>query len=154
MSNATQKTESVQLVRDIGAPATRVFAAFTDPEQLVRWIGPGGAGATRVEIEPTGTTDVWITREEGEKHHFHWEVAEANPPHLLALDFAFGGPIGAPLTDERSRLTVRIRETSPDSAQLTLTHERLTKAQAEGVTSGWHTITGRLAAYLEEKEER
>src|SRR5690606_38338012 len=113
--------------REIRMPAGRVFEAFTDPEQLVRWIGPGGPEATRVESEPGigGATDVWITRDEGEKRHFRWETVEMDPPNRLVLDFAFGGPPGAPVTEDRSLLTLEIRETGPESAELTLTHELL-----------------------------
>lgn len=153
MSSTTKKNEAVEVVRHIEAPAISVFNAFTDPEQLVRWIGPGGPEATRVNIDPeSGTTDVWIDRDEGEKHHFHWEVVESDPPERLVLDFAFGPPIGLTLTDERSRLTVAVAENVAGSSELTLTHERLTAEQAEGVTGGWRTITGRLAEYLEGKE--
>ena len=52
MSSTTEKNETVEVVRNTKAPASAVFAAFTDPAQLVRWIGPGGPAATRVRIQP------------------------------------------------------------------------------------------------------
>lgn len=150
--SAPERDRSVRIVKSIGAPAEKVFAAFVEPDRLVDWIGPGGPGATRVEIHPdTGTTDVWVDRDEGEKHQFHWEVVESNPHSRLVLDFAFGGPAGSPLPDERSRLTLEIEEVGLDSSELTLTHELLTPEQAEGVDSGWRTITDRLARTLERK---
>lgn len=152
MSAPTVRDRSVRIVKTIAAPADMVFSAFVEPDQLVRWIGPGGPDATRVEIQPdTGTTDVWIDRDEGEKHQFHWEVVESTPNTRLVFDFAFGGPVGSPLPDERSRLTLEIDETGPRSVDLTLTHELLTPEQAEGVNSGWRTITDRLALTLERK---
>lgn len=33
-------------------------------------------------------------------------MAEAEPPRLLILDFAFGSPVGSDLTDYRSRVTL------------------------------------------------
>ena len=116
-------------------------------------IGPGGPGATRVEAEATvgGVIDIWVAKEEGEKLHFHWEIAEMDPPNRLVFDFAFGGPIGSELTDERSRLTFEFREDGTGSTELTLVHDRLSTEVAANVTSGWTTITDRLTDYLEAK---
>lgn len=154
MNETSETTDVVRLVRTFEVPAQKVYDAFTDPEQLVRWIGPGGPEATRVEVDPIagGTTDIWIAKEEGEKRHFHWEIAEASPPNRLVLDFAFGGPIGSELTDDRSRLTVEIRDDGAGKSELTLTHDRLPADAVKGVTTGWATITGRLADYLEAPE--
>ena len=152
MSGAAEKTETVRVVQNIGVPAAKVYEGFTDPAVLVHWIGPGGAEATRVETGADGTTDVWVMKEEGEKLHFHWEIAESDPPVRLVLDFAFGGPIGSELTTERTLVTLDIVEKGPEETELTLTHDRLTADQAEGVSKGWPTVTGRLVTYLEATE--
>ena len=46
----------VHTTRVIASPRERVFAAWSDPEQLVRWWGPNGFTNTvhRFELEPEG----------------------------------------------------------------------------------------------------
>lgn len=156
MSRAAEPAENtVRLVREMPASPAEVYDAFIDPEKLVRWIGPGGPRETRVEADQTvgGSTDIFITKVEGEKRHFHWEVAELDPPRRLVFDFAFGGPIGSELTSYRSRLTVEFRESGPDTTELTLVHDRLPPETVSGVNTGWATITGRLAEFLKTEKE-
>lgn len=50
------KEREVHTTRVISAPREKVFAAWTDPEQLVRWWGPNGFTNTfhRFELKPEG----------------------------------------------------------------------------------------------------
>ena len=156
MSQVAEPTDNtVRLVREMSAPPAEVYDAFLDPEKLVRWIGPGGPDETRVEAGTAvgASTDIWIQKEEGEKRHFHWEIAELDPPRRLVFDFAFGGPIGSDLTGYRSRLTVEFRESGPGTTELTLVHDRLPPETVSGVNTGWGTITGRLAEFLKKDKE-
>ena len=151
-SEQTVEDGTVRLVRTIKAPAEKVYDAWLDPDMLVRWIGPGGPGATRVDTDCKHCAHtIWVETEDGEKRHFHWEVAEAEPPKLLILDFAFGGPIGSELTDYRSRLTLEFEEAN-GATEMTLVHTRIPEDMVKGVSNGWPTVTDRLVDYLEAPE--
>lgn len=58
MTTSTITDREVRTSRIIGAPRERVFAAWTDPEQLARWWGPKGFSNTfhLFELKPEG---VW-----------------------------------------------------------------------------------------------
>ncbi len=151
-SQQTTENETVRLVRKIKAPAEKVYDAWLDPDMLVRWIGPGGPDATKVDTDCKHCAHtIWVETEDGEKRHFHWEVAEAEPPRLLILDFAFGGPVGSELTEDRSRLTLEFAETD-GMTEMTLIHDRLPEGAFAGVSKGWPTVTDRLIDYLEATE--
>src|ERR1041385_1425981 len=43
---------SLTLKRQLKAPPAKVFAAWTDPEKMKRWRGPGEINAMRAESDP------------------------------------------------------------------------------------------------------
>src|SRR5262245_61851058 len=52
MSTATTVKPSLTLKRRLNAPPAKVFAAWTDPEKMKRWMGPGQVEPVSTEIEP------------------------------------------------------------------------------------------------------
>lgn len=152
----TEEPEAVRIVRKIAVPVERVYDAFVNPEQLVRWMGPEGFHATRAEVDPQigGAADIWIAKEGSDAGTFRWEFVEMDPPKRLVFSFAFGGP-GGELETHRSRMTLEFRERGPEETELTLTHDRLGAAPPggpQGVKTGWTQAVGKLAAYLEGSE--
>lgn len=153
MSPAADQGEAVRIVRNIAVPAAKVYEAFVDPGQLLRWMGPEGYRATRAEVEARigGSCDIWVERDGTEAGSFHWEFVEMDPPRKLVFSFAFGGP-GHELDEHRSRMTLEFREEGPESTELTLVHDRLGDAAPgghEGVNTGWTQATDKLVRYLE-----
>ncbi|HTU13557.1 MAG TPA: SRPBCC domain-containing protein [Solirubrobacterales bacterium] len=156
MSPSTDESEAVRIVRSIAVPAEKVYDAFVNPEQLLRWIGPEGYSATEVEMDPTvgGSADISIIRGDEDAGSFHWEFIEMDPPRRLVFSFAFGGP-GGELEAHRSRMTLEFREQGPEATELTLVHDRLGAAPPGGhvgVTTGWTQALVKLVQYLEEGE--
>ncbi len=153
MSPVTGEEEAVRIVREIAVPSQRVYEAFTDPEQLLRWMGPEGFTATRAEVDLRigGSCDIWVSRDGEPAGSFHWEFAEIDPPNRLVFSFAFGGP-GEEIEEHRSRMTLEFRENGAGSTELTLVHDRLGAAPPggrQGVTTGWTQATDKLTRYLE-----
>ena len=157
MSAPAEELESVRIVREIAAPARRVYDAWIDPEMLIRWIGPERYVASRVEVDPQvgGRAGIWGERDDGSVGIFNWEFVEMVPGERLVLDFAFADREEEP-DAHRSLLTLELREQGPDRTELTLVHERLkprSPQDAAGVTTGWGQVLGRLVAYVESDEE-
>jgi uncharacterized protein YndB with AHSA1/START domain len=153
----TEPLESVRIVREIAAPAQRVYDAWIDPEMLIRWIGPEKYVASRVEVDPRvgGRAGVWGEQADGSTGIFNWDFIEMVPAERLVLSFAFADRDKEP-DAHRSLLTLDLRETSPGHTELTLIHERLkprSPQDAKGVTRGWGQVLGRLVAYLDSTNE-
>ena len=47
MSTAATTKPSLTLKRRLNAPPAKVFAAWTDPEKMKRWMGPGEVATLR-----------------------------------------------------------------------------------------------------------
>ncbi|MGA7435682.1 MAG: SRPBCC domain-containing protein [Solirubrobacterales bacterium] len=153
MSPSTEGLESMRLVREIAAPPEKIYDAWINPEQLIRWIGPEQFEVTRTEVEPKvgGRAQIWAKREGTEIGLFNWDFVEMVPPERLVLDFAFADREKEP-DSHRSRLTLEMREQDPGVTELTLIHERLkpdSPQDAAGVTEGWGEVIGRLQGHLE-----
>ena len=153
MSPLTEEEEAVRIVRNIEAPVGKVYGAFTDPDQLLRWMGPEGWKATRAEVDLRigGSCDIWVAKDGSDAGSFHWEFVEIDPAKRLVFSFAFGGP-GEEIEDHRSRMSLEFKETGPGTTELTLVHDRLGAAPPgghQGVNTGWTQATDKLVAYLE-----
>jgi uncharacterized protein YndB with AHSA1/START domain len=51
MSTQTATQPSLTLKRRFNAPPARVFSAWTDPEKMKRWMGPGKITTIRAESD-------------------------------------------------------------------------------------------------------
>ena len=51
MSTQTATKPSLTLKRRLKAPPAKVFAAWTDPEKVKHWMGPGDVKVLRVESD-------------------------------------------------------------------------------------------------------
>ena len=153
MSAPAEELESIRMVREIAAPARRVYDAWVDPDMLLRWIGPERYIATRAEVDPRvgGQADIRGIREDGTAGIFNWDFVEMVPGERLVLSFAFADRLEEP-DAHRSLLTLEFSEVGPARTELTLIHEGLkprSPQDAAGVTRGWGQVIGRLVTYLE-----
>ena len=51
MATATATKPSLTIKRRLNAPPAKVFAAWTDPEKMKRWMGPHDVAPLRAEID-------------------------------------------------------------------------------------------------------
>lgn len=127
---ASRARGTVHLERRFTAPPERVWAAWTDPARMSRWLAPvdGTPGPDAVfvlRMEPGVTATCTVTR---------WE-----PPETLALvwDFASEGP---------SRLNLALH---PDGTgtRLVLDHQQIPSDPVD-YAAGWHAQLDLLDADL------
>lgn len=87
MSNEQLTGREVRTRRVIDAPRARLFAAWTDPEQLVRWWGPQGFSNTfhRFELKPDGVWDFTMHGPNGDFHNT-CVFKRIEPPGYLEFD--------------------------------------------------------------------
>ncbi|MGO9828720.1 MAG: SRPBCC family protein [Myxococcaceae bacterium] len=130
--------------RRIDAPAERLFRAWTEPEQLVKWWGPRLARCSQAEVDlrvggkyrianafPDGRV-VWISG----------EFERISPPRELVFTWRLDGSKNA------ERVTVRFGQ-SGGSTEVLVIHERIGSPQdRHGHEQGWEGCLDGLARYV------
>ena len=105
----------IRITREFDAPASKVFRAHTDPELVVRWMGPRGLEMSIDHYDcRTGGSYRYVHRQDGEEYGFHGCFHEVRPDELIVQTITFEGmPDGVALekvvledlSDGRPRLT-------------------------------------------------
>jgi len=145
MATTAAVKPSLTIKRRFNAPPEKVFAAWTDPEKVKRWMGPGEVKALSVESDPrTGGRYRWIMQApNGEQHDVSGVYREVLPNRKLVFTWAWKS------TPERESLvTVDIK---PDGAGslMTLTHEQFFDEEARNRhNQGWEGAIAKMEAYL------
>ena len=145
MATSAAVKPSLTIKRRFNAPPEKVFAAWTDPEKVKRWMGPGEVKALSVESDPrTGGRYRWIMQApNGEQHDVSGVYREVIPNRKLVFTWAWKS------TPERESLvTVDIK---PDGAGslMTLTHEQFFDEEARNRhNQGWEGAIAKMEAYL------
>lgn len=77
----------VVLTRVIAAPRERVFAAWTDPSQIVQWFGPAGISidTREIDIRSGGFWRFDMVTEEGTRFGNRMQFLRINAPELLEV---------------------------------------------------------------------
>lgn len=131
---ATAVKPSLTLKRRLNAPAEKVYAAWTDPEKIVKWFGPDSGPVTRAEtdLRVGGHYTIAFNTEDGERHQVGGVYREVVPNEKLVFTWAWH------TTPERESLvTITVK---PDGAGsiLTLLHEKFfDEAARDGHQRGW-----------------
>ncbi|MEQ8697406.1 MAG: SRPBCC domain-containing protein [Bauldia litoralis] len=143
---ATDDAEAALVVRrTIRASPERLFAAWTQPEHLMRWWGPGPVTCPEAEIDlrvggryrlanrmPDGRVD-WISGV--------FEVVE--PPSRLVYSWRIGASAAAP-----ERVTVRF-EPRGEETEVVIHHERIATPEARRThRQGWEGCLDGLTTFL------
>jgi uncharacterized protein YndB with AHSA1/START domain len=82
----------IRLTREFDAPPAKVFRAHTDPELIVRWLGPHGY-EMRIDHYDcrTGGSYRYLHLADGEEYAFHGSFHEVRPSALIVQTFTFEG---------------------------------------------------------------
>ncbi len=141
----------IVLCRVIAAPRERVFAAWTDPKQIVQWFGPDGFQVESLEcdIRPGGCWRFIFTGPDGTIYDNRMVFLRIEAPQLIEIEH------GRDKDDDPSRfhVTVTFDEQSDGKCVLTLRQLHPTKEQREAgigfgaVEFGYQTL-GKLARHV------
>jgi uncharacterized protein YndB with AHSA1/START domain len=125
----------ISFERRLGHPVDRVWAALTEPAELIAWWGDA-----EVELEEGGRFHVrWLnTDEEGNAATMHARIAKLEPQRLLVLDGDIHGILRWELTPDGDGTLLSFRST------VDLQPEFLTK-----VPAGWHFHLDALGRHLD-----
>lgn len=136
---------SLTLKRRLNAAPAKVYAAWTDPEKIVKWFGPdtGPVLGANTEVRAYGHYTVIFRTEDGEEHHVSGLYREVVPNEKLVFTWAWRS-----MPERRSLVTILIK---PDGAGslLTLIHEQFfDEAARDRHQVGWTGCLDKLEVYL------
>jgi uncharacterized protein YndB with AHSA1/START domain len=141
--------------RTIHATPERLFAAWTEPEQLCRWWGPGHVTCPTAEIDLRvgGRYRLANRFPDGSIWWIGGMFEAVAPPRLLIYSWELSAgeiaPGGAPPPAQaRERVTVRF-ESRGAATDVVVTHERIADAAARvSHGQGWDGCLDGLAEFL------
>ena len=131
----------------IDAPREEVFRAWTEPEQLKQWWGPGGYTTryTEVDLRAGGRYLLVMQPPEGEPLHLAGIYREIVAPERLVYTWRW--EVGVPDPSE-SLVTVNFEDMG-NATRVTVTHnELLPGSPTEPYSYGWTSGLEKLAAYV------
>jgi uncharacterized protein YndB with AHSA1/START domain len=135
----------LEVRRRVGAPPERVFAAWTDPNQLKQWWGPKGVTcpAAEVDLRTGGRYRIANRFADGRLVWIFGEFEVVAPPHRLVYTWrAEPGP------DVHERVTVTF-ELRDGGTEVVVVHERIPDARTrDGHREGWQGCLDGLAEHL------
>ena len=136
---------SVTLVRRIKAPPARVWAAITQPEQMIRWWGPDAGPTLDVvaDVRPGGRFSVVFRLLNGQEHNPTGIYQEVVPEKKLAFTWDLPG------VAEPESLVTFLLEPFDGGTELTLLHEHLPEEEArKSHEDGWNGLLDKLPIFL------
>jgi uncharacterized protein YndB with AHSA1/START domain len=140
---------ALEVKRLIRAPRDRVFAAWTDPEQLRQWFGPIQV-QTRdfvADVRVGGGYRWDLTTEEGEKMTVWGEYREIEPGRRIVFTWQWDDDEA--WKDKTSLVTVDLAD-GEGGTELRLRHEKLpSEASRDRHHEGWTSVLGRLGEFCE-----
>ena len=146
MATETATKPSLTLKRRLKAPPAKVFAAWTDPDKVKRWMGPGEVKVLRAECDPRpGGRYRWLMQNpaSGEEHDVSGVYREIIPNEKLVFTWAWK------TMPERETLVTVLLKPDGDGTLLTLTHEQFADADArDRHRGGWTGALDNMEKYL------
>lgn len=139
--------EKLVLVRTFRAPVERVYAAWTDAEQMKRWLAPGDMRVPRAEadVREGGRYRVQMQEVDGdcEFHTTGGVYREVVPNERLVFTWQWEG------SELETLVTLEFKALSADETELTLTHEGFDSEDTRDKHGqGWNGCLANLESYL------
>jgi uncharacterized protein YndB with AHSA1/START domain len=135
---------SLTVKRRLKAPPAKVFAAWTDPEKIMRWMGPGEIVAQRVDADARvgGRYRIEMRKPSGEAHNVGGVYREIIPNEKLVFTWSWDP---APGDEPRESLVTVLLKPDDGGTLLTVIHERMPDEEARaGHEGGWNGALDKL----------
>lgn len=152
METATGEKPELRLTRRYPVAAEKVWRAWTDPQALSAWFGPGEMNSVTqadVDLRPGGRYCIAFRTPDGEEHRVSGVYEVVEPPRRLVFSWAWQS------TPERvSRVSVLLVPV-PEGTELQFLHERFYDVAArDGHRHGWTATFEKLAAWITSATDR
>jgi uncharacterized protein YndB with AHSA1/START domain len=140
---------SLTIKRHLEAPPARVYAAWTNPAQIMRWWGPEGATnlSADTDVRAGGRFHMVFNTPDGEEQDVSGVYREVEPGAKLVFTWMW-----RTLPERQSLVTVLLRADG-DGTLLTLIHEQFfDEAARDRHNTGWTGALDKLDLYLSSAE--
>ena len=141
----TNRLPSLTIVRRIKASPARIWAAITQPDQMLQWWGPDAGPTLSVvaDVRPGGRFSVVFRLLNGNEYNPTGIYREVVPEKKLVFTWDLPGA-----AEPESLVTFRL-EPFDGGTVLTLTHERLPDEEARASHEhGWSGLLDKLPVFL------
>jgi len=148
MATKSADKTSLEIKRFINAPRARVYAAWTDPEQLKQWWGPKRMRTQSLAFDPrVGGKYRWtLVNDEGEEMTVFGEYSELIPGKKIV--FTWHWDDDEAWKDRDSIVTVELSD-HDGGTELRLTHEQLPSVESrDRHNEGWNVVIDRLEEFF------
>jgi uncharacterized protein YndB with AHSA1/START domain len=136
---------SLTLVRRLGSPPSKVYAAWTDPDKILRWWGPdaGPTISAIADVRVGGRFEVMFRTVDGKEHTCYGIYREVIVDRKLVFTWRW-----RETPDHESMVTILLEPTA-GGTELTLIHEALpNEAERDSHRSGWNGALDKLNAFV------
>ncbi len=132
-------TEPIAKETWIEASPETVFAFFTEPDKLTRWL----AEAATLDPRPGGVCHQTHRGQDGDVYSMRGEFLEVSPPTRVVFSWGFAEP-SVGVAPGASTVEVTLRADG-DGTLVRLVHSDLPPEAVGSHTEGWEKMLGRLA---------
>jgi len=136
---------SLTIKRRINATPEKVFKAWTDPEKIKQWMGPGEIKTIRAEndVRTGGRYRIVMLTPGGEEHDVSGVYREVVANEKLVYTWAWKS------TPERESIVTVTFKPDDGGTLLTLSHEQFVdEAARDSHQGGWNGAMEKLEKYL------
>ena len=136
---------SLTLKRQLKAKPDKVYAAWTDPEKILKWFGPDKIDVLSAEADARlgGRFRIVMLGADGEEHDVSGTYLEVVPNEKLVFTWAWRS------TPERQSLVAVLIKPDGIGSMLTLIHEQFfDEAARDRHREGWSGCLDKLENYL------
>jgi uncharacterized protein YndB with AHSA1/START domain len=148
MSETAEERPLLQLSRVVAAPRERVFAAWTTPDAIKDWFGPGSCRVLDVEVDlrVDGEYCFSFSTEQLGEITVRGQYREVTPPAKLIYTWRWEG--NPELASGTSLVTIEFIPAG-NSTEIRLTHEQLPSLESrDNHQRGWSGAFDKLEEYL------
>ena len=139
---AKTKDIALSLVRTIKATPEKVYAAWTEPKTLKKWMSPSDAMEVTVaetDLKAGGKYRIVMREPDGKEHGVGGVYKELSPGRKLVFTWGWDGS-----QEATTLVTIEFRKNAAGT-ELTLTHTKFVDEAARDMHSqGWVGCVGRL----------
>ena len=152
MTTRAAEKLSLQITRLLKAPRHRVYAAWTDPGEIIKWFGPDDIQTTKVVADARIDGELrWdLMTSDGEAMTMRGQYRELQPDRKVV--FTWRWEDDETWESHTSIVTVELQDRD-GGTELRLTHERLpTEQSADNHTRGWSGALDKLQRLFDPRD--
>lgn len=146
MAGQIRNEAVLDIERRYDAPPERVWQAWTDPQALSRWFGPGDEGSVtqaHLDLRPGGGYTIAFHTPDGEEHRVSGVYEEVVPPRKLSFSWAWQS------TPDRVSFVTVLLEADGGGTRMSFRHERFfDQAARDNHQRGWTATLAKLDRFI------